>query len=259
MPPYSEKSYTVLPNKEPALTNVSPLLHCQGNSVPSDVPTEIHSAPEKNLHKEKILTMRNEKFVWNHSMAPKDHDRPYGVQDSRTRKQRTSRPYKREVKHEDKFRNIVQYANSDKYVLSNPKFEKSDPIEQFQKHKHKSSRGNSLTGDQNISPTNDKKLFGHEKGRKEESKIQFKGKLEFSQNRIARKITQNDSKNIKNLMLPDDVYARKIPIEHNRTGDKSNDTGQQSVSNDRNTDALTTSEPSSSSCNFRYSTFHIEC
>jgi hypothetical protein len=236
------------------------------------------SAPKSSLHKEEeeeIVTVGNKKVIWNHSMETEDHkhqiqlsdiqqdnqqntedrDHPFSNKYTQTRKQKTSRRYKREVKHEDKYRNIFHYANSDNYVPTSPMFEKFDTIQQFQKHKV--SRGNSLTGDHNISPTEERKELGHEDGRKEKSKIQFRGKLEYTQNHIARTLRHNYSKNIKSLMVPDDLFVQEMSIQHNRSGEEPNNTGQHLVLHNWNADAPSKSEPSSnhatvpSNCNFR--------
>jgi hypothetical protein len=274
---------TEISNKEPAITNISPILQHQENSVQSNMSPTIESTPESSMHNddEEEVTVGNKNVIWNHNMALKnhvqqirlqdiqqnnhkstdDHVRQLGDQYTQTRKQKTSRPYKREVKHENKYINIVHYANSDKYMLSSPMFEKSDTIQQFQKYA--SSDGNSLTGDHNISPKEDGKELGHKDGQKERSELQFQGRLEYTQNNVAKTLTHNHSISVKSLMVPHDLYVQEMSVQHNRTIEEPNSAGRRSALQSWNTDVHSKYEPSSkhptepSNYNFRYSTFYF--
>jgi hypothetical protein len=274
VPLHSEKSDIKLSSKDPALINSFPLLQCQESPVPSDVSSVIQPAAQSSFQNgEGIVTVGNKKVVWNLSMEPEDHGHQiqlpdieqntqghghqFGNQYTQTGKQKTSTSYKREAKHENKYRNIVHYDNSDKYMPSDPIFEKSDTVQHFQKHE--GLLGNLLAGDHNISPTEDRKEVGHEDVQKEQSKIQFQRKLGYTQNHVERMLAHNRSKNIKSVMLPGYLYAQEMSIQHNRTGEEPNNTEQHSVLHSWNTDARVKSEGTSkeatlpSNCNLRYS------
>lgn len=239
---------------EPALTNSSTLLQCLENPVPSKKSPGVQSASNIVLHKgENTVTMANKKVMSNiesdhhahqiqsdiysqnlnkqdghvnvqqiNQKNTKDRDHPYGNQYTETIKQRPV--YKRGGK--DKHRIMAQYSNSIKHAMSSPS-EEFNTIPEFQNSKP-FFYDNSSTKDHNILSIKDRKELRHEDEQKQRTNTKFKKELEYIQNHIARTLTQDHQKYMKNLKIPDYLHAQEN--QHNTTIEDLNNTGQHSAS-----------------------------
>lgn len=287
MQPYSESNDNKISSKEVALTNSSTLEQCLENSIPSDISPAVKHAQESSLHKEEMGTMKNRDIFWNMELEDhghqiqlgthlqnlnKDkehagiqqnnrhitdgHDHPFDKQYTQHRKEKASRSYEREVK--DKYTNVFQYSGSDKHAQSDPEFDKFHAVLLFEKQKR--ALVNALIRGHNSSLTEDRRK--HEQT--EQRKIKFKEKLNYVQNYIAGRLSHTRPTSVKNLVIPDFLHTQEMSVFHNRTSEEQNNTGQDSVLQNRNAHAHSDCGPSHkqqaalSNCNFRYSTFYCE-